>query len=49
LDTNKAPELFRRSAEVYINYGEAELKKIQDFINDFNIGDLGYYKQGIES
>ncbi len=45
LDTNKDPEQFRRSAEVYINYGEAELKKIQDFINNFNIDSLGYYKQ----
>jgi len=47
LDSNKAPELFHRSAEVYINYGEAELKKIQDFINNFNIDSLGYYKQEI--
>ncbi len=44
LDTNKNPE-FRRSAEVYVNYGEAEVKKIQDFINGFSIDDLGYYKQ----
>ena len=49
LDANKAPEQFRRSAEVYINYGEAELKKIRNFINDFNIDDLGYYKQGVEN
>ena len=45
LDTNKNPEMFRRSAEVYVNYGEAELEKIQDFINGFNIDSLGYYKQ----
>lgn len=36
---------FRRSAEVYINYGEAEVNKIRDFIAEFNIDDLGYYKQ----
>jgi len=48
-DTEKNPELFRCSAEVYINYGEAELKKIQDFINNFNIENLGYYKQKINN
>lgn len=44
-DTNRNPEEFRRSAEVYITYGEAEVNKIQDFINNFNIDNLGYYKQ----
>jgi alkylation response protein AidB-like acyl-CoA dehydrogenase len=44
-DTNHNPETFRRSAEVYINYGEAEVNKIRDFINDFTIENLGYYKQ----
>jgi alkylation response protein AidB-like acyl-CoA dehydrogenase len=45
LDTNRLPEEFRRSAEVYINYGEAEVYKIRDFIEGFNIDNLGYYKQ----
>ena len=44
LDTNQNAE-FRRSAEVYVNYGESEIYKIRDFINNFNMEDLGYYKQ----
>jgi alkylation response protein AidB-like acyl-CoA dehydrogenase len=44
-DTNKAPEEFRRSAEVYINYGEAEVNKMRNFIRNFDIDSLGYYKQ----
>ncbi len=44
LDTNADPENFRRSAEVYINYGEAEVNKIREFINGFNMDALGYYK-----
>lgn len=35
---------FRRSAEVYIAYGQAEVNKIESYINDFNIEDLGFYK-----
>ena len=42
-DTNK-DESYRRSAEVYINYGEAEIDKIYTFINKFNREDLVYYK-----
>jgi alkylation response protein AidB-like acyl-CoA dehydrogenase len=45
LDSNRAPENFKRSAEVYISYGEAEVHKIRDFIEGFNIENLGYYKQ----
>jgi hypothetical protein len=45
LDTNRNPEEFRRSAEVYITYGEAEVNKIRDFIQEFSIENLGYYKQ----
>ncbi|MDR3339601.1 MAG: acyl-CoA dehydrogenase family protein [Candidatus Symbiothrix sp.] len=44
-DADRNPELFKRSAEVYINYGEAEVRKIRDFIEGFNIENLGYYKQ----
>ncbi|GHU89950.1 acyl-CoA dehydrogenase [Bacteroidia bacterium] len=44
-DTNKLPEEFRRSAEVYINYGEAEVNKMRNFIRNFDIDSLGYYKQ----
>lgn len=42
-DANK-DESYRRSAEVYINYGEAEIDKIYTFINKFNREDLAYYK-----
>ncbi|MDD2436570.1 MAG: Acyl-CoA dehydrogenase C-terminal domain-containing protein [Massilibacteroides sp.] len=35
---------FRRSAEVYINYGQAEVTKICRFIEEFGIEDLGFYK-----
>lgn len=42
-DANK-DECYRRSAEVYINYGEAEIDKIYTFINKFNREDLVYYK-----
>ncbi|WP_080904228.1 acyl-CoA dehydrogenase family protein [Parabacteroides sp. Marseille-P3160] len=38
-------ESFRRSAEVYINYGQAEVNKIESFIKNFDREDLGYYKQ----
>jgi alkylation response protein AidB-like acyl-CoA dehydrogenase len=43
-DANSCPEEFRRSAEVYINYGEAEINKIQDFIRNFNPENLKFYK-----
>ena len=42
-DANK-DESYCRSAEVYINYGEAEIDKIYTFINKFNREDLVYYK-----
>ena len=42
-DANK-DESYRRSAEVYIKYGEAEIDKIYTFINNFNREDLVYYK-----
>ncbi len=44
-DTNKLPEEYHRSAAVYINYGEAEVNKMRDFIRNFKIDSLGYYKQ----
>ena len=43
-DANK-DDSFRRSAEVYVNYGQAEIDKIESFINNFNREDLAYYKQ----
>lgn len=35
---------FRRSAEVYINYGQAEVNKIESYIENFSVEDLGFYK-----
>jgi len=43
-DVNRMPEEFRRSAEVYLNYGEAEVNKIRDFIERFSVGGLKNYK-----
>ena len=45
LQDAKKDESFRRSAEVYVNYGQAEIDKIESFINNFNREDLVYYKQ----
>ncbi|GMO33250.1 MAG: Acyl-CoA dehydrogenase C-terminal domain-containing protein [Candidatus Azobacteroides pseudotrichonymphae] len=45
LDANRNPAEFAHSAEVYANYGEAEIKKIQNFINRFNIENINFYKQ----
>ena len=44
LNTNVNTEMFRRSAEVYLNFGEAEVKQIRDFIDGFCVEGLGYYK-----
>ena len=35
---------FRRSAEVYINYGQAEVDKIYAFISKFKHEDISYYR-----
>jgi alkylation response protein AidB-like acyl-CoA dehydrogenase len=43
-DANKDPELFRRSAEVYIHYGQIEVLKNYNFVAKSRIEDLGYYK-----
>ncbi|MGL4292909.1 MAG: acyl-CoA dehydrogenase family protein [Bacteroidales bacterium] len=37
-------ELFRRSAEVYLNYTQAEVKKNAGFIQNFNIDELAFYR-----
>ncbi len=37
-------EDFHRSAEVYINYGEAEIEKICTFINNFKQENLSFYR-----
>ncbi|MDH6534054.1 acyl-CoA dehydrogenase [Parabacteroides sp. 52] len=43
-DTHK-DETFRRSAEVYITYGQAEVNKHYSYIKNFDCGALGYFKQ----
>lgn len=43
-DANKEPEMFRRSAEVYIHYGQVEVVKNYNFVTKSRIEDLGYYK-----
>ncbi|MDR3219836.1 MAG: acyl-CoA dehydrogenase family protein [Dysgonamonadaceae bacterium] len=45
LDANRNPEEFSRSAEVYVTFAEAEVKKIEEFINSFDVNSLKYYKQ----
>lgn len=42
-DANK-DDAYHRSAEVYVNYGEAEIDKIYTFISKFNREELAYYK-----
>lgn len=44
LDANRNFAEYVNSAKVYINYGEAEIKKIQNFIDCFNIENLNSYK-----
>lgn len=44
-DCNRNYDEFIRSAEVYINYGESEINKHKDFIENFCIDGLGYYRQ----
>lgn len=43
-DAHQSPELFRRSAEVYINYGQVEVLKNYNFISKSSVEDLGFYK-----
>jgi alkylation response protein AidB-like acyl-CoA dehydrogenase len=38
-------DCFRRSAEVYIRYGQAEVEKIHAYIANFDRESLAYYKQ----
>lgn len=37
-------ESFRRSAEVYVSYGQAEVNKMYSYIKNFDREDLGYFK-----
>ncbi len=47
-DANKNPELFHRSAEVYIHLGQIEVIKNYNFVTKSRIEDLGFYKQSVE-
>jgi len=42
-DANK-DDSFRRSAEVYVSYGQAEVNKMHSYVMDFDREDLGYFK-----
>ena len=44
-DATKAPEMFAKSAVVYLNYVEAEVEKHSSFILKFNADELASYKQ----
>ncbi|WP_286832524.1 MULTISPECIES: acyl-CoA dehydrogenase family protein [unclassified Proteiniphilum] len=46
-DANKDPELFRRSAEVYIHYGQIEVVKNYNFVTKSRIEDMAYYKPAL--
>jgi hypothetical protein len=43
-DANADPEMFRRSAEVYIHYGQTEVIKNYNFVTKSRIEDMAYYK-----
>lgn len=42
-DANKN-DSFRRSAEVYVSYGQAEVNKMHSYVMGFDREDLGYFK-----
>ena len=42
-DANKNED-FRRSAEVYVSYGQAEVNKMYSYLMNFDREDLGYFK-----
>ena len=44
-DATNAPELFAKSANVYVNYAEAEVEKHFNFIRKFSAEQLDNYRQ----
>ena len=44
-DATKAPEMFTESANVYINYAEAEIEKHFNFIRKFEAEELSNYRK----
>ena len=47
-DANNNPEMFRRSAEVYIHYGHIEIMKNYNFVVKSRVEDMAYYKPVME-
>ncbi len=47
-DANKESGLFRRSAEVYVHYGQTEVIKNYNFVTKSRVEDMGYYKPDCE-
>ena len=45
MDASRAPEMFAKSAKVYVNLVESEVEKHFKFINSFKAEDLEAYKQ----
>ncbi len=43
-DATRAPELFAKSAQVYVRHAEAECRGHYEFIKNFKTEDLEYYK-----
>ena len=44
-DATRAPELFAKSALVYVNYAEAEVEKHFNFIRKFKAEELENYRK----
>ena len=44
-DAQKAPELFAKSLDVYVNYAEAEVEKHFNFIRKFQADELVNYRK----
>ena len=43
-DATKAPELFGKSLDVYVNYAESEVEKHFNFIRKFQVEELANYR-----
>lgn len=43
-DANKQPDMFRKSAQVYLNYTQAECKKNASFIRHCSIDEMAFYR-----
>ncbi|MDY4871197.1 Acyl-CoA dehydrogenase C-terminal domain-containing protein, partial [Phocaeicola faecicola] len=44
-DATKAPEMFGKSLNVYVNYAEAEIEKHFNFIRKFQAEELESYRK----